>query len=661
MNRAEKRRQQKLAQKAGKQARKIHPSGTNIDSSRIELLNKAVRLHQGGDLANAEACYRKILGLYPDDPDANHLLGLAAYQRGDSEAALGLITKAIGYRPGSAVFHNNLGLTLHALEQLDAAVASFKKAVDLKPDYVEAHCNLGNVFQDIGDLKHSETAYRKAISVNPDFPGAHYNLGNSLRGQNRFPDAIAAYERAIELKPDYDKAHSNLGDVLKNVGQIERAESCFRKALSIVPESDAYHSNIIFLQDFLPGVDLAAQQEERKSWNKKFIAPLAVTIAPHTNDRDPDRRLRIGYVSADLRGHSASQGLAPLILDHDRNNFDIYCYAGNTATDAMTDRLRAAATGWRAVAGMNDDALAKTIREDAIDILVDLSGHTHGNRLRVFGQKPTPLQVTGIGHLPPGLSTIDYRLTTSVFTRQEEESLFPEKPVYLDTFFAFYPPSDCPSPSPAPFLNGKGLTFGCMNRLSKISPLNISVWATILQRIPDARLLVKYHGLDDSNTRDLFQKSMIQAGVPGERLILLGGTTQKEHLETYGRIDISLDTFPQSGGITTMESLWMGVPVLGLYEPTKLVTRGIKTLCHPLGLDDWIAEDAESLVRLALEWTERSNELLDLRSGLRQRVAEVYSRFTGEVEQAYRAMWRRWCAGEKATALTFARTPAPAP
>jgi predicted O-linked N-acetylglucosamine transferase (SPINDLY family) len=302
---------------------------------------------------------------------------------------------------------------------------------------------------------------------------------------------------------------------------------------------------------------------------------------------------------------------------------------------------------------MTDDELAKTIRDEAIDILVDLSGHSQGNRLRVFGQKPAPLQVTGIRHLPPGLSTIDYRLTTSVITRREEEGLFPEKPVYLDTFFAFYPPLECPSPSPSPFLEGKGLTFGCMNRLSKISPLNISVWASILQKIPDASLLVKYHGLDDSNTRDLFQKNMIQAGISDERLILLGGSTQREHLETYGRLDISLDTFPQCGGITTLESLWMGVPVLGLYEPTKLVTRGIRTLCHPLRLDDWIAEDADSLVRLALEWNERRNELVELRSGLRQRVAEVYSRFPGQVEQAYRALWRRWCAGEKAAPPAF--------
>lgn len=629
-------------------------AGMDPSRLRADLLQKAVRMHQGGQLADAEGAYGEVLKLYPEDADANHLLGLAAYQRGRSATAVGLIGKAINARPGNAVFHNNLGLAQQALGHLDEAIATLEEAVRLKPDYVEAWCNLGNVFQDKDRSEDAETAYRKAITINPDFPGAHYNLGNTLRNQNRFDEAIAAFERAIALKPDYAKAHSNLGDVLKNINQVEKAESCFRTALALAPDSDIYHSNIIFLQDFQPEIDLTRQQAERKAWNEKFIVPLAARIELHPNNRDPERRLRIGYVSADLRGHSACQGLAPLILDHDRNHFDIYCYAGNTATDAMTDKLRTAASGWRAVAAMTDEELAKTIRDDRIDILVDLSGHTQGNRLLVFGQKPAPVQVTCIGHLPPGLSTIDYRLTTAVWTPPNEEKLFPEKPVYLDTVFAFYPPMDAPAPSPPPFLAGEGITFGCMNRLSKINPAVMNLWARILKQVAGSRLVVKYHGLDDAVTRDRFHREMIAAGVPDERLVLLGGTPQKEHLETYGRIDISLDTFPQSGGITTMESLWMGVPVLGLHGPDKLATRVISVLYRPLGLQDWIAEDADAYVRLAVDRAARREDLVCLRSGLRQRVGEVYSRFPGQVEQAYRAMWRRWCAGEDAAALTFA-------
>lgn len=554
------------------------------------------------------------------------------------------------------MFHNNLGLAQQALGRLDAAILSLEEAVRLRPDYVEALCNLGNVFLDRNQPGDAEAAYLKALKLNPDFPGAHFNLGNALRNQNRFDEAVEAFERAIALKPDYAKAHSNLGDVLKNINQVEKAETCFRKALALKPDSDVYHTNVIFLQDFQPEVDLARQQAERKAWNDKFIVPLAPLIEPHANNRDPERRLRIGYVSADLRGHSACQGLAPLILDHDREQFDVYCYAANPATDGATDRLRAAATAWRDVAAMTDEELTKTIRDDAIDILVDLSGHSQGNRLTVFGRKPAPVQVSGIGHMPPGLSTIDYRLTTTEWTRPEEESLFPEQPVYLETVFAFDPPMDSPAPSPAPFLAGGGITFGCMNRLSKIGPGVMQSWAAILKEVPDSRFLVKYHGLDDAKTRDVFHKRMIAAGVPDERLTMLGGTPQKAHLETYGRIDISLDTFPQSGGITTMESLWMGVPVLGLHGPDKMASRLIGVLHRPLGLDDWIAEDGEAYVEMAVDWAARRQELVPLRSELRQRVSDVYSRFPGQVEQAYRAMWRRWCAGDKAAPLTFMDT-----
>ncbi len=227
-----------------------------------------------------------------------------------------------------------------------------------------------------------------------------------------------------------------------------------------------------------------------------------------------------------------------------------------------------------------------------------------------------------------------------------------EKPVYLDTVFAFDPPMGAPAPSPPPFQTGDGITFSCINRLSKISPGAMALWAAILKQVPDSRLLVKYHGLDDAATRGSFLASMIAAGIRENLLLLFGGTPQREHLETYGRIDISLDTFPQSGGITTVESLWMGVPVLGLFGSRKLATRLIGVLHRPLGLQDWVAEDEDSYVRLAIDWAARRQDLGPLRFGLRQRVAEVYSRFPAQVEQAYRTMWRRWCAGQNVAPIS---------
>ena len=301
---------------------------------------------------------------------------------------------------------------------------------------------------------------------------------------------------------------------------------------------------------------------------------------------------------------------------------------------------------------MSDEVLAETIRSDAIDILVDLSGHSDGNRLGVFGLKPAPVQVTGIGHLAPGASTIDYRLTTRHFTPPDDESLYPEKPVYLPVVTGFLPPPDAPDVAPLPCRDGDGVTFGCLNRLYKISDAAKALWARILRDVPASRLLIKFNGLEEAATRQGLRDSLAAAGADPDRLILLGGSSRREHLETYNRIDIALDTFPQGGGITTLESLWMGVPVLGLHSGFKTAQRLITTLCAPLELDDWITESAGDYHRRAVEWAGRPDALAALRAALRPRVAKTYANFPRDVEAAYREMWRRWCAGEAPRVLT---------
>jgi predicted O-linked N-acetylglucosamine transferase (SPINDLY family) len=381
------------------------------------------------------------------------------------------------------------------------------------------------------------------------------------------------------------------------------------------------------------------------------MSPLAEKIKPHANSRDPDRRIRIGYVSADFKGHSACIAFAPLILDHDQEHFDIFCYDGNTVADLMTERLRSAATGWRSSAGLSDDALADRIREDSIDILVDLSGHSMGNRVLVFGQKPAPLQVTGIGHMPPGSPTIDYRLTSELHSPPAEEHLYPEKAVYLNVAMGFLPPQESPLVGPGPGAENGDFIFGSFNRLEKISNEALNLWAGILRDVPKSRLLMKSNRLGVRAARERYEDLFSDLGILPERLILLGGTSQREHLETHDRVEISLDTFPHGGGVTTLESLWMGVPVLGLCDYSKNVSRSIKVLCDPLDLGNWATESLDEYHQTAVDWTSKREALADLRQGLRDRVAEVYFRFPLEVEKSYRVMWARWCAGESPTAI----------
>ena len=643
-------------------------------------------LEELGRLDEAVASYHKAIGLKPGYAEAHYNLGVALQSLGQWDGAVESHQKAIDIKPGFAEAHGNLGNALQELGRLDEAVASYRKHLAFKPGNAVAHYNLGNVLQEMGRLEDAAASYRQVLTLKPDDAEAHNNLGNTLSKLERFDEAVASYHKAIGLKPDYAEAHTNLGNahqelglleeavadyrqalaadpdfagahgnlgtVLKELGQLDQAVACFRQALTFKPDYDLAHSNLIFIQDLIPHIDQAAQQAERKLWNDKFILPLAEKIKAPANDPTPGRRLRIGYVSADFKRHSACQGFAPLILEHDRDHFEVICYAGNTVCDAITETLRAAATTWRSTLGQSDDQLAQTIRDDGIDILVDLSGHTRGNRLTVFGHKPAPLQVTGIGSTPPGVSTIDYRLTTDRTTSPEEESLFPEAPIYLETVIGFTPPSDTPPVGDLPCLESGFITFGCLNRFSKVTDQAMDLWVRILGNVSQSRLLIKAPQIDEPSIRQRVETFFSERGIHQDRLILLGRTSQREHLEACNRIDITLDTFPHGGGITTMESLWMGVPVVGLTDSSDHASRSISIICGPLGLDEWIAESTGEYHAIAMEWAGKRQALADLRPGLRQRVSEVYSRFPRDVEKAYRLIWKRWCTGEKPSPLS---------
>ena len=616
-----------------------------------QAINLALQHHNAGRLPEAERLYQQILQADPNQPVALHMLGMIAHQVGNSDHAVDLITKALTIKPDYVKAHSNLGNALKELGRLEEAVASYRKALALKPDLAETHFNLGSTLGEMNRLDEAIDSFHKAIVFKPDLVEAHNNLGNALKILGKLDEATTSYQKALVVNPDYAMAHNNLGNMLQEQGKPDEALASYRKALVLKPDYDEAHSNLIFIQDLISNFDHVDQQAERKLWNDKFILSLSDKIKPHANDPTPERRLRIGYVSADFRQHSACQGFAPLILEHDRDHFDVVCYDATIAADDMTETLRDAATSWRSTLGQSDDQLAQTIRDDGIDILVDLSGHTRGNRLTVFGHKPAPLQVTGIGSTPPGVSTIDYRLTTDRTTSPEEESLFPEAPIYLETIIGFTPPLDTPPVGPPPCLESGVITFGYLGRFSKISDDAMALWARILRDVPKSRLLIKAAQMDEPSIRQRVETFFSERGISQDRLILLGGTPQRQHLETCNRIDIALDAFPHGGGITTMESLWMGVPVVGLTDPSDHASRSISIICGPLGLDEWIAASTGEYHAIAVEWADKRQALADLRPGLRQRVSEVYSRFPRDAEKAYRLIWKRWCGGEAPSPL----------
>ena len=555
--------------------------------------------------------------------------------------------------------HSNLGNTLQDLGRLVEAEASYRRALEIKPDFDEAHSNLGITLQDFGRLDEAEARYRRALEINPDFAEAHNNLGITLREQGRLVEAEASYRRTLEIKPDFAEAHSNLGNTLQDLGRLDEAEASCRRALQIKPDFVVAHSNLIFTLDLLEGRGIKEQQEERRRWYEQHGRRHAGAIKPHDNLPDPERRLRIGFVSADFRRHSAYYAFSPIIVRHDRNAFEVVCYSGVKLEDDATALLRQAAHEWRSTLGVSDEALTEQIRRDRIDILLDLSGHSAGNRLPVFARKPAPVQVTAWGHATgTGLETIDYFLADSVIVPREERSLYAEEVIDLPCALCYEPPDYLPEVSPLPALGARPFTFGCINRIEKISERVIALWGRILAALPEAQLLLKDRKCDDARVRQQLLQRLGAAGIAAQRVRILGQSRHPEHLKIYHEVDLGLDPFPQGGGISTAEALWMGVPVVALNGPT-IPSRITPSMLTVLGMPEWIARSDEEYVRIAVQAARDLPGLARLRAELRSRLAASMlgdvQRYTREVEAALRSMWRRWCAQNTRTSSEIKR------
>jgi predicted O-linked N-acetylglucosamine transferase (SPINDLY family) len=578
---------------------------------------------------------------------ASHLnRGAAAQQAGDADAAAIAFARAIAGKPDYAEAHYNLGIVCEAKGDGAGAAAAYVRATACKADYAEAHNNLGNVLLARGETKAAEAHYAAAVAARPDFGTAAYNLGIACQRQGRLAEAEGAYRRAVELLPDFATAHSNLGLVLLSAGRHKEAIAALEHAAAIAPNDAETHSNLIFARNFDPALDTAAQQAEHLKWHERHAARYAAAIAPHRNVPDPDRRLRVGYVSADFHWHSAALAFGPVIRGHGEG-FAVACYSSGAREDEITQALRAKAALWREARTMSDDALAALIRADDIDILVDLSGHSAGNRLLVFARKPAPVQVTAWGHATgTGLAAIDALFADRTAIPEEERHLFAERIVDLPCILGFAAPADAPPVAPLPALARGHVTFGSLNRLAKVSADMLRLWARILAAVPGSRLVVKDRALDEPAQRARVGDALAAAGIAAERIALVGGSPHVEHLAAYGEVDIALDPFPHGGGITTCEALWMGVPVVALHGRT-VTSRIAASILTAGGLPGWVARSEAEYVAKACEAARDLDRLAALRLGLRQRIAASPFGDPGQycraVEGAYRQLWREWC------------------
>lgn len=569
--------------------------------------------HQAGRLRDAEASYREALSMRPDHPDALHLLGFIAYQCGLPAQALALISRAVKLVPAAPDFHNHLGLVLAALDRTAEAMASYRNALRLAPELPEAHNNLGIALRRTGALAEAAAHYQAAVAAQPAFADAWNNLGNVRREQGEFDAALAAYREALAQRPDFAEAHSN----------------------------------ILFTLSHYLLAGPAQLRAEHQAWDRAHGAAGRRHAWTHSRGGDAGKRLRIGYVSPDFCWHAASSFFEPLIAAHDPSTVEVYCYAEVANPDAMTDRIRAHAGHWRSSVGLSDAALARRIHADGIDILVDLAGHTTGNRLRAFTYKPAPVQVSYLGYCATtGLAAMDYWITDGVIHPPDTVEAAVERIVRLPRCWVSYrpaveaPPVQVPSPA--------GLMFGCFNERSKLTPATVALWSRILLELPAARLLLKARQYADDGVCRAVVAAFAEHRIAASRLVLRPASGYVDYLGAYHEVDIALDPVPRTGGVTTADALWMGVPVISLCG-ARFIERHCASLLHAAGLADWIATTPQDYVEKAVALGRDGARRRALRPGQRGRVAASAlcdaAGHARALEAAYRDMWRAHVTG----------------
>lgn len=530
------------------------------------------------------------------------------------------------------------------------AEALCRQILQGQPNHPDVLHLLGVTLHQQGKLREAVAQYLRALALKPAFAEAVNSLGVALKEQNWLEQAVARYRHALALKPAFAEAYTNLGNALTEQGKLDEGIAQYRHALALKPTDAVAHSNLLLCLHYHPAYDSATLFAHHRAWNEQHAGHLTATRVPHRNRRDRERPLRIGYVSPDFKRHHGDCLLEPVLTAHDHSQFAVYGYSMVVTADEITRRMQAHADEWREIGGMSDDDVAQLIRDDGIDILVDLSGHTDRNRLLVFARKPAPIQAAWVGYVDTtGLDAMDYRITDRFLSPPDGGQLFTEQLIHLPGALGYRPPDYAPPVSPCPAVLGGSLTYGCFNRLAKVHPGVIAIWSKILHRVPTARVVLKSHALDDPGTRDRYRMLFLEQGIAPERVDLLGWSPHADMLAQYSRVDIALDPFPFSGCWTTCEALWMGVPVITLGGATFVARQGVSLLSQ-VGSSELIADSPDHYVDLAVHLGQDPARLARLRADLRPRMATSplceLTTLVRKLEQAYRTMWRQWCHGE---------------
>lgn len=611
----------------------------------------AQRCAAAGDLPQAEHLCRRILDQSPSQPQALRLLAYIATKSHRLDIAIQCLLRCAAVLPEDADLRLDLGNALLAAGRTEEAAAAYRAAIQFNPQNPAAEGNLGIALCELGQLNEAIAHLQSAVALDPTRPEFLNNLGHALSTAGRFEPAIATLRQAIQLHPTWLEPAHNLAHAFKGAGLVEDAIKLCREILAAHPSAAAGHSTLLSL--LLNRPESSPQQilDAHRAWSAAHSPASQPQPVQFPNEPKPDRKLRVGYVSPSLQDHEMAYFVEYLLACHDSANFEVFCYADLLRRPSPSrERLKTHAGQWRDITGLSDAQVFALIREDAIDLLIDLAGHAPGNRLSVFAQRPAPVQLIYLGYpATTGLDCFDGYLTDAVADPPGSADPFYTEPLIRlpRTFVCYRPPVDAPSVQPAPILKRQHITFGAFANLSQVNNAAAGVWASILQLVPASRLLIQSAGVEDPLARRTLLGRFRDFGIEDDRLDLRAeATIAAERCATRQLVDIALDPFPYQQFTATCESLWMGVPVITLPGGMH-ASRISASVLSQVGLSSLTAESAKQYIRLATGLAADVPRLVELRKSLRDRMKQsplmAGIQFARDVEREYRRLWQRWC------------------
>jgi protein O-GlcNAc transferase len=605
-------------------------------------------LRAAGQAEAAEAAYVAAIAADPTFAPAHHNLGNLRLDQGRLHDAEASLRAAVELQADNAEAWRSLGMVLQRSGRLEEAVSANEALLALAPDHVAGLNDTGAYLMALGRLDEARARLERAVALQPDLLSAHANLGVLHRGAGRPIAALKAIVSVLELDASDHRSICNLALVLKDLGLFREAELLFRRALSLRSDYAAGHSNLLLCLNAHPDKTPRAVFEEHRRWDEVHAKALPPAAMQFDNDPNPERPLRVGLVSPDLGERAGGPFIEPMMRGLFRERIEVFCYSELAHTDAAVSRFKIMVDGWRSMAGLSDEAVAQIIRDDRIDILIDLGGHTAGGRLPVFARKPAPIQIE---HFlarggTSGLSVMDAFLCDAVMVPKAAEALFSETALRTPRIpLAYAPPPGMPEPQPGPALRRGHVTFGYFGPSDRINSKVAACWAAILKKVAGSRLMLDVDIFGERACRTLFERRFAAHGVGPERLELAWTDPQAGAWDAYAQIDIMLDPFPHSAGVSLVEALWMGAPVLSI-EGQSSVGRVGASILSALNLSDWVAEDVGDYMAKAVAAAADPASLNDLRLSLRKRCeaspladVEDHGRQLGRV---LRGLWRAW-------------------